>query len=361
MPVTQTRILIIEDSEEIAMIEVTLLESAGYAVQHALTGAEGIERLRQWQPDILILDLMLPDTEGMTILQGMPQMRLKSAPDIIVLSGHDDPELTYQCLRAGAHDFIRKPFQNEEFLLRVSSLVQLREYKTMTGLLQAKTADDLRKLSKYFSNDIIEAILDGSISTDPGGETMTATFMMFDLRGSTAIAERLGPQRFFIFLSELFSDITDLIFNNGGAINKFTGDGFLVTFGLRNYTEESTHDAMQCAFKIREHFELYNQVKPNDITEDLRFGIGITTGEVFAGNIGNVHRLEYTILGDPVNLSARLESLTKKANVDMLIDGRTRQILGNTVVLKTLSTTAIRGKNNQVEIYYPVRAAEKDQ
>lgn len=352
------KILLIEDDDAIALIEVTVLENAGYKVVRADNGAVGVEAIKSCQPDLLILDIMLPDTDGITILKSINSMRLTAVPDIIVLSGHDDPETTFECLRNGAHDFIRKPFHQKEFLLRIEALIQLRNYRLMTELLQTKMTEDLRKLSRYFSKDVIQAILDGTIVADTGGETMVATFMMFDLRGSTTIAERLGPKKFFLFLSEFFSDISDLIFNNGGAINKFTGDGFLVTFGLRDYTENATFDAMRCALKLREHIELYNQVSSDELSEPLRFGIGITTGEVFAGNIGNVHRLEYTILGDPVNLSARLESLTKKARLDILIDGETRRVLGDRLVAKRISKKSIRGKINQVDIFFPVSLSD---
>ena len=361
MDLTNNKILLIEDSDVVATLETAILQSSGYIVQHAATAAEGLNLIRDWHPDLLILDIKLPDMDGLSVLRQIGEKPKHLMPDVIVLSGHDDPEVTYECLKNGAHDFIRKPFQNEEFLLRVGSLRKLREYRIMSEALKDKMNDDLRKLSRYFSRDIIGAILDGSLSTDPGGDLMTATFMMFDLRGSTTIAERLGPEKFFVFLSELFSDITDLIVSNGGVINKFTGDGFLVTFGLRNYSQNATLDAMKCAFKIRDHFELYNQVRPSKITEELGFGIGITTGEVFAGNIGNVHKMEYTILGDPVNLSARLESLTKKANVDILIDGETRDILAENIETRPVRVSEIRGKLEKVRIYHPVRSRAEGQ
>ena len=97
---------------------------------------------------------------------------------------------------------------------------------------------------------------------------------------------------------------------------------------------------------------MYNELRPENVKEPIRFGIGITTGEVFAGNIGNVHKLEYTILGDAVNLSARLEAMTKRAHVDILMDQTTRKIAGENITVKRLRTTAIRGKSEPVEIFY---------
>jgi len=350
----KTKVLIIEDSQTIAMVQVMLLEKSGYEVKHTVTGKDGLEVLQSWLPDLLLLDIMLPDTDGLTILKQIATWSQDMKPDIVVLSGHDNPEVTFESLRNGAQDFIRKPFHHEEFLLRVSAVEQLRNYRKANDALQAQLTGDLKKLSRYFSKDVIHAILDGSISADPGGEITSATFLMFDLRKSTTIAEHMGPKKFFQFLSEFFADISDLIYSCNGAINKFTGDGFLVTFGLRSYTEQATRDALNCAMKIRAHIEMYNQVRPAELVDPLGFGIGITTGEVFAGNIGNVHKLEYTILGDPVNLSARLESMTKTAKVDILIDANTRRLGGEALKVKKLQTTAVRGKTEEVEIFFPV-------
>ncbi|MBS0619235.1 MAG: response regulator [Spirochaetes bacterium] len=347
-------ILIIDDDETISLLQIHLLEKAGYSVDRAGTGAIGLERLRNEKIDILLLDLMLPDTDGLTILKSLPQLRLEATPDIIVLSALDDPQTTFECLRAGAYDFIRKPFYHEEYLLRINNLAQLRNFRSMTQLLQEKMEGDLKRLSRYFSKDLIQSIVSGEVSADSGGEIVRCTCMMFDLRGSTSLAEEMGPSKFFNFITEFFSDLSDLIFNNGGSINKFTGDGFLVTFGLRSYSEQATYDAIDCAFKIREHVALFNQLSNPDIKNGIRFGIGITTGDVFAGNIGNVHRLEYTILGDPVNLSARLESLTKNAKVDILIDGTTRAVLGDKLRARKLKIDSVRGKKETVDIYFPV-------
>lgn len=352
MESAKTKVLIIEDSPTIAMVQAQLLETNGYDPRHAETGAAGLQLLKEWQPDILLLDITLPDTDGITILREINTWPSQDRPEILVLSGHDTPEVTFDSLRHGAQDFIRKPFRHEEFLLRVSAIVQMRQYRKSNEILQERLEGDLRKLSRYFSKDLIRAILDGSVATDPGGETMTATFLMFDLRNSTGMAEKMGPKLFFQFLSEFVADISDLIYSCNGAINKFTGDGFLVTFGLRNYSPQSTLDALACAVKIRAHVAMYNDLRPHDSVGPVGFGIGVTTGEVFAGNIGNIHKLDYTILGDPVNLSARLERMTKQAAVDILIDGKTRQIGGDRLKVKRLQTQTVRGKEQEVNIFY---------
>ncbi|MFZ5630655.1 MAG: response regulator [Spirochaetota bacterium] len=346
-------VLLIEDEPTTAKIEQALLESLGCVVRVAQDGMQGLKQLESWQPDLIVLDLNLPDMSGLEILAKICDRKQERHADILIVTGDDDHQSAVQALELGANDLLRKPFVHAEFRLRVKALLAMQNYRKAVSNLQHKAQDDLRKLSKYFSRDLIAAILDGTISTEPGGHIVRGTFMMFDLRGSTTLAERLGPQRFFVFLSELFSDLSDLIFSNGGTINKYTGDGFLVTFGLRSYSPHATRNAITCAMKIREHFRLYNDFIASEFGETIHYGIGIATGEVFAGNIGNVHRVEYTILGDPVNLSARLETLTKRAGVDILIDSETRHLLGSQLECKKLRESSVRGKSEKVEIYFP--------
>ena len=95
-------VLIVEDSETVALLQVTLLEKGGYDVRHAATGAEGLRLVSEWVPDILVLDITLPDMDGLDILKKIQTSRPETRPDVLVISGHDDPEVTFASLRAGA-------------------------------------------------------------------------------------------------------------------------------------------------------------------------------------------------------------------------------------------------------------------
>ncbi len=221
---------------------------------------------------------------------------------------------------------------------------------------------DKATLGKYFSADLIEAILRKDVSTEAGGGSLLpATILFFDLRNSTGIAERLEPEVFSELLSLLFTDIMDIIFGNMGSVNKILGDGILATFGCPTPTENDMLNAIKAACSIRKYLQTFNAIRPEYLEEDLAAGIGVATGRVFAGNIGSVNRMEYTVLGDPVNVAARLQSLTKKAGVDILIDEETRMGVGEALKTKQLSKKEIRGRDQQMNIYYPVELLADDE
>jgi len=347
------KIVIIEDDSTVAAVERELLEQQGYSVSRASNGKEGAALVESVKPDIVVLDIVLPDMNGLDLLRDLVQLPEAHRPHVIVLSGHEDSEVFLEALEIGAADFLRKPFMHREFILRVSALLQMRAYRDASEASRKELADDLRKLSRYFSRETITAILDGTIADTLSGEIMTTTVMMFDLRNSTGLGEQMVPALFFQFLTAFFGQMSDIVYKCGGSISKFTGDGFLATFGLRDYSIDATRGALRCAILLREHIANYNKRRPPYLKDPVGYGVGITTGELYAGNVGSVHKLEYTIFGDAVNLAARLESMTKAAGVDILIDQKTRVIGGARLHVKKMQTSSVRGKSESVTMYYP--------
>jgi class 3 adenylate cyclase len=206
-------------------------------------------------------------------------------------------------------------------------------------------------LSRYFSDDITQKILTDEVEVDFGGRLTDATILFFDIRNSTEIAESIPPSQFAELLSDVLTDVMDLVYGNRGSVNKLLGDGLMATFGCPVASEDYTLSAARTALQIIEYLKSFNDVKPDYLRSPLNAGVGIATGRVFAGNIGSVRRMEYAVLGDAVNVSSRLEALTKTAGVPILIDGNTRHALGGRIRAKRVQFDSVRGKNLLVEIY----------
>ncbi|MBI3395531.1 MAG: adenylate/guanylate cyclase domain-containing protein, partial [Spirochaetia bacterium] len=110
-------------------------------------------------------------------------------------------------------------------------------------------------------------------------------------------------------------------------------------------------NAAECALAIRDTIAFFNQVKPEYLNKDLRIGIGIATGRVFAGNVGSYRRMEYTVIGDVVNTASRLQSLTRELQTDILIDCNTRDSISNRYVVNLKQISPLRGKTTDTEVY----------
>ncbi|MBX7056917.1 MAG: PAS domain S-box protein [Leptospirales bacterium] len=215
-------------------------------------------------------------------------------------------------------------------------------------------------LERYFSPDILRQIASAPTADHMAGQTVEATIVFMDIRNFTTISEGLAPAQVAELLNLLFNDLMDLMLSRKGSINKFMGDAILATFGCPYPVADDALNAVNAALAIRDTLRHFNRVRPRYLREDLRIGIGIASGEVFAGNIGSFRRKEYTVIGDVVNTAARLQNLTKKASVDILIDEATRQKIGEAFRCRSLSVQRLRGKEKPVRIYAvdPKQASE---
>jgi class 3 adenylate cyclase len=238
----------------------------------------------------------------------------------------------------------------------------IRSFNRMSRALRLRTDElqknnerldrDKRILQKFFSRDFLDQVLEEKISHNLGGERLPATILFLDIRNSTSIAEQIDPAVFSQFLSEIFTDVMDLVYGHHGSVNKLIGDGLLATFGCPVRTEKPALDAMHCALAVRDYMATFNDVRPDYLKEPVKIGIGIASGVVFAGNTGSVRRMEYTVLGDAVNIASRLESLTKFAGVDIFVDGATASQLEGAARLRRVRLTKVRGKIQEIEIFY---------
>ncbi len=163
-------------------------------------------------------------------------------------------------------------------------------------------------LGRYVSGDVAERILQETSDVALPGELRRVTVLFLDMRGFTTVSERLRPREVLELLNEYFSIVVDRVSAHGGSVNKFIGDAAMCIWGAPRWLETPERDAVICALEMRAAaVELSEKRRERGLTA-VGFGIGINCGEVVAGNLGASERLEYTVIGDAVNLAQRLES-----------------------------------------------------
>ncbi|MHC6203869.1 adenylate/guanylate cyclase domain-containing protein [Breznakiellaceae bacterium SP9] len=177
------------------------------------------------------------------------------------------------------------------------------------------------------------------------------SILFFDIRGSSLLAERIGPDVFAALLNDVLMDIMDLVCGCRGSVNKLIGDGLMATFGAPIATGNDAVNAVQAAQEIINYLNTFNDVRPDYLSEPLRAGVGIATGMVFAGVIGSIRRQEYTVLGDSVNIASRLESLTKSAPEKVLMDEETYDEVKDSFPCRKVFTGKLRGRLGTMLIY----------
>lgn len=345
----QAKVLLVDDNPEQISDARRLLELLRYEVAVAHDAESAVNLVQTLRPDICVIDVSLNGRSGIDLIHDIRRISPETTP--VLMASDLTENLAVEGLSAGAEDIVAKPLRVNELGIRIQNIVKLKNARGDLKQALERMARERTILSKYFSEDFVEQILSERISPELGGARMPASMFFFDIRNSTSIAERMSPDALAKFLSQTFTDIMDLVFANHGSVNKFTGDGMLVTFGCPVPTEDDALRCVKTALAIRSWIDTYNEFLRTELGEPLGFGIGIASGHVFAGNIGSFRRMEYSILGDPVNSASRIQDLTKKLKTDILLDGPTYDLVKDTFKTKRIGKIILRGRHEPTEIY----------
>lgn len=183
------------------------------------------------------------------------------------------------------------------------------------------------------------------------GERKDVTILFSDIRGYTSIAEDLEATEIVLLLNKYFETMVEAVFSCEGTLDKFIGDALMAVFGAPLPLENHAWMAVQSALDMRRRLQEFNKKRIYHHQPQFRIGIGISSGEVVSGNIGSQKRMDYTVIGDGVNLSSRLESLTKQYGCDIIISEFTKELCGDRLHLRELDRIRVQGKQQAVTIY----------
>lgn len=211
--------------------------------------------------------------------------------------------------------------------------------------------DRRRGLERFLPATVVERVIQG----DPlrlEGERQTVTILFTDLRGSTSLAERLTPEQTIAAVNAYLRVMARCVLDEGGILDKFTGDGLMATFGAMSDPTNGASAAARAALAMRKRVGELNAERAASGDEVVGFGIGIHTGDVVLGAIGLPERSQYDAIGDAVNTASRMESLTKEFNVDSIVSGDTASRLRNDgIELRPLGDAHVKGKANAITVF----------
>ena len=206
---------------------------------------------------------------------------------------------------------------------------------------------------KYTSESLVETIMDNPESIKLGGETRKMTVLFSDIKGFTSFSEKNPPEKVVSCLNEYLDAITNVILETGGTIDKFMGDAVMAFWGAPVFHPEHAAKAVEAALAMQDLISELNEIFKNEEGdfEGFEMGVGINTGEMIVGNIGSAERLEYTVIGDAVNVASRLESLTRTYESNIIISGGTYDDIADSYECEFLESVQVKGRSQAVEIY----------
>jgi adenylate cyclase len=224
-------------------------------------------------------------------------------------------------------------------------------YRTIYMVRRIGTIEAEKKsLSKYFSPDIVE-----EITKNPEvlykGKRQEVTILFQDIRDFTKMSENMPTDELAEFLNEFRKRMTNVIFSNGGTLDKYIGDAIMATFGTPTISENDTQNAVNAASQMLSSLKEWNIERKQKGKQEIRIGIGLHCGEVFVGNIGFEDRMEYTVIGDAVNTASRIESLCKQFQAEFLISEEVYMKVKETIQAQALSPVEVKGKEKPLQVY----------
>ena len=231
---------------------------------------------------------------------------------------------------------------------------------TMAEMVQGLRDRDFIQgvFGRYVTPQLADVLLQDPDSLALGGRSQELTILMSDLRGFTSLSSALGPQRMVSLLNRYLGCMTDVIIAHGGTVNEFIGDAILVLFGAPVEQLDHAVRAVRCAAAMQEAMGAFNATSVAEGIPVLEMGIGISTGVVVAGNIGSELRAKYGVVGPPVNMAGRIESLTVGGQV--LLTAETREAAGEVAEVDEPTSVEVKGRAEPLLVYELISVLGED-
>jgi adenylate cyclase len=215
-----------------------------------------------------------------------------------------------------------------------------------------------KAFGQYINPNLLQVLKSKNKSLKLGGESKTMTVLFSDIRGFTGMSENMNARDLVSFLNQYLTSSSKVVLKNNGTIDKFIGDAIMAFWNAPIEDPKQATHAITAALELTELirvFNIENENKPN-----IAIGVGINSGDMVVGNIGGIERFDYTVIGDQVNIAARLESLTKQYGVSILISNATKTMFEkeNTnlkVIFRLIDSVLVKGKKQSLHIYQPMR------
>ncbi len=238
----------------------------------------------------------------------------------------------------------------QELQRQAAELINAKEIYDLNNQLTARNALLHKIFGRYFSDDVVDEILKEGSAVSLGGEKRKSTILLSDLRGFTAMAESMDPEELSTLLNHYFSRMVDVIVSCHGTVIEFMGDGLLAVFGaLLHHAANQAEDALMAAIGMQNAMAQVNEFCKENGFPLLEMGIGVHTGEVFVGNIGSERLMRYNVVGNAVNICARMESCTVGGQVVTSKD--TLSLSSLPVIYRAMGRIVVKGSSRAIPVF----------
>lgn len=349
------KILIVDDNRENIILLRDILEVEDYDVIDATSGQRALDIVPDESPDLILLDVNMPHMNGFEVCQRLKSDEASSHIPIIMLTALTDVESRVKGLDVGADDYLSKPYSPRELLARVERSLRSKAasddlratHEAMREAMYKEQEMLKQTFSRFVAAPIVEALLKDPGQVKLGGQLQKVTVMFADLQGFTTLSEHTEPETLLQLLNSYHTFMVNIVLKYGGTIDKFLGDGLMALYNTPVEQEDHIARAVKTALHIQDELHWFSQ----DIREEHRTTVnfGIHTGMAIVGNVGSENLMDFTAVGDTVNIAARLQGIADDGEI--LVSREVFEATQDFVFGRSRGEIMVKGRHEPVEAY----------
>ena len=343
MPTDKPTILVADDDATTRTVLTKMLEKDGYRVVSADRGEKCLFLALEKHIDSFLIDIRMPGLSGIEICRRLRAIEHYKVTPIMFITSLDEATNLREVFDAGATDFLTKPVNQIILGTRLRSHLQKVEF-----FLEK---EKIRKYSNRYISTRTQRMVEAYSITGmlPSPELHNVCVMFTDIRGFTSLAHKVSLEELFEGLSRHLGMQVETVYEYGGYIDKFGGDGLMAIFDSENMAEQACYAALRIIESSRDFDKIAGE-------HTLSVGIGIHYGQVLIGNIGSAEHLDYSAIGEAVNLASRLCQLAEPMNINISDDLVELARADSNLQFTAPTSIKIKGLNEPMQVYQLVRA-----
>ncbi|MDO5981234.1 tetratricopeptide repeat protein [Flavivirga spongiicola] len=329
------RILIVDDMVVNRRVLENHLTLAGYHVVEASSGKEALKLIDESSFDLVLLDIMMPNMSGYEVCEKIREQYLTSELPVVLLTAKNRVNDLVTGFNVGANDYLTKPFSKNELLSRIKTHLNLN------GIHKAT--------SRFVPSEFLKSVGREAITDVVLGDHIQkkVTVLFTDIRDYTNLSESMTPEQNFKFVNAYVGRMGPIIQDNEGFVNQYLGDGIMALFPHHaNY-------ALKASIEMQKAIQDYNMKRIEEGYRPIYVGMGLHTGDLVMGIIGDVYRNDTAIIADTVNTASRMEGVTKYYGANIIVSADSLNTIENRqdYNFRYLGKVKVKGKNNSIAIY----------